>query len=134
MSGLLAKNCEECGLLFTTNTKSSKYCSDRCREASRKKRIAAWRANKTAEVRKRLGTRMCAVCGKEFAPRNNNMVTCSVECSETRKKAMRQVVKKKPKAVKPEPIGKINGKARAMGMSYGKYQMMMYMEAQRKER
>ena len=139
MSEAVTKSCQFCGKEFTTNALNKKYCSDECRIRANRKQTSEWRRKQKGETWKSIGTRVCAMCGKVFELKNHNMVTCSAECKNKRRKLLyeekrKEQMAKKKKSARLEPTWKINEKARAMGMSYGKYQLMMQMEAQRRER
>jgi len=143
MAEIMTRNCETCGKEFTTNNPVTKYCSVECRKKAKARYHAGWLAQKREETRKRLGTRICVVCGKEFEPRNSTISTCGPICSKERQKALdkersrearAEKRNKKKKKSKIEPAWKVNEKARAMGLSYGKYQLKMQMEAQKAER
>jgi hypothetical protein len=75
--GTFEKRCEECGKLFVTSTKRTKFCSDECRY----KRDQFARERK---FQKNNPKRECAECGKWFQPTIKGQVTCSVECREKR--------------------------------------------------
>ncbi len=135
------KKCEICGKEFTTYTRKAKYCSDECRKVAKSRYNVEANRKKVAKTRERLGTRICLICGKEFEPRNCTMVTCNPSCTRERHKMLKVELRKeqkeeqkKKKREKKEPMWKVNEKARAMGLSYGQYELMKRMEAQKKER
>ena len=144
MAGLEKKICDICGKEFFPFNPQSKVCSDECRKERKKLYHAELNRQRRRETRERLGTRICVVCGAEFAPRNGNAVTCNPICTRERQRLLdiergreKRANKRKEKAAKKkkkDTLCKINGKARAMGLSYGKYQLMLQLEAQKKER
>ncbi len=77
-------------------------------------------------------TKHCIVCGTEFIAASEEALYCSQRCKEKAYEARRkgeELKKAKPKKRDKTPhetIVEMNEKARAMGMTYGKYQMMQY--------
>ena len=141
MSEIYTRKCEICGKEFTTNTSRGKLCSEECRKIAKKQYAVNFNEKNKAATRERLGTRICVYCGKEFEPRNNRMVTCNPICTRERYNLLRREMRKEDKEAKKtkkppkvEPAWKVNEKARKLGMTYGKYQLMKQLEAQRKER
>ena len=82
---------------------------------------------------KRLITKKCGWCGKEFKTGRDNNLYCCDECKrEKRKENSRNHAKKMKLLQEQEPVqekkgmselARINAKARAAGMSYGQYDL-----------
>lgn len=110
----MVRMCRECGKFFDTKNSQQVMCSKECRSAHYKKYKKELAAKLKTEVR------TCLVCNTEFIPVSNNAKTCSDKC---------KVLYKKTKNVKKtgiEPAWMINQRARALGISYGRY--VAYME------
>ena len=106
--------CKECGKSFETRNRQQVLCSAECRILHKKK----YKRELAVKLKKEI--RICKVCGNEFIPVRNNARTCSDICKCKYKE------KKKIEKTGIEPAWMIDRKARAMGMSYGKY--VAYME------
>lgn len=79
----------------------------------------------------------CVICGKEFTAKRSTAKYCSAPCrehaaNERCKRRYRGTRRKKNKAT-GEPIWQINEEARNLGLTYGKYKAMQYMEKARLE-
>ena len=135
----MIKQCRHCGGDFEISEnnfreKKKEYCSDKCR-------------NRAREVRKKSGPKqyekVCQECGKEYMGKRYDSVTCSAECNNERNKrrvrengafyrakyrAERMLQKEKPKPKKHDSIEEVQAKARAMGLSYGRYIAYMQMQ------
>ena len=138
MANIKPKKCIICGKEFV-RVGQAKVCSDECCKIKDKRYLEEKNRQRAEETRKRLGTRKCVVCGKVFAPKCYNRIACGPVCAKEqdrlnrikRKAELRS--RKEVKVDKSEnSMWKINERARAMGMSYGKYQLMMQMQMQRK--
>ena len=78
-------------------------------------------------------TRKCAICGKEFITIVYNSKYCSDFCKEEgnriKQREYHENLRKNKGTVKtekkPEPLWKIDAKAREMGLSYGQYVVKM---------
>lgn len=131
--------CGLCGKEYETKDKRSKYCSEPCRKEGKKLYVAELSRKRKEETKERIGIRICPICGKDFEPPHYNNKTCGPECAKERHRllkneAIRAMKQEKAKKKKIEPAWKVNEKARKLGMSYGKYELMKQLEAQRKER
>lgn len=136
----MIKQCRHCGSDFEvdgTNHHERKieYCSNLCR-------------HRAHHARKMGGPvmieKVCQECGKTYIARRCDSVTCSRECNYERNrkrvKAAGTAYREKMKAERQrlneelmskkkfESIEDIQRKARAMGMSYGKYLVYMSMQ------
>lgn len=80
--------CEKCGKKFHPEGANTRYCSSECkREATREVNRRSFRKNgyKQTKRYKRIindNPAVCAECGKEFFPKNNEKY-CSKECAHT---------------------------------------------------
>lgn len=82
----------------------------------------------------------CKNCGKEFEPANNRQVHCCPECriayswqrQKDRQKLNRAGNKKKRRKKQTSTLADQNKKARACGLSYGKYVAQKYAPVVRK--
>ena len=79
--------CEHCGTAVQARIKSKKYCSKRCSDAARSKRL---RAKKPGA----LFPRSCDECGLTFQPKNGGQRYCSSECKYVVDKRRQQEVKR----------------------------------------
>ncbi len=77
---------------------------------------------------KKLESRECVWCGKEFMPEYHNVVCCSEECKKKRQSAQDKSRREKfnakdkaPEKTNHEKIAEIAIEARKQGMSYGQY-------------
>lgn len=112
----MIKQCECCGKSFVVSGKSlkKKYCSDRCRH----------KANYRYE-KKPLAEIVCLNCGKTFMQTKIKQKYCCNACQRIHYYNRAKQFKAEPK--KPvSDLSEINRKARAVGMSYGQYQMQKY--------
>ena len=79
----------------------------------------------------------CEICGKEFIGRRSTARYCSAACRELAAKENHKewykTKKKKTKAV-GTPIWQINEEARKLGLTYGKYKALQYMEKMREKK
>lgn len=145
----MIKTCAYCGKPFEIdgvdkNEIRRMYCSDFCRSE-------AWREK--AKERKRVGKRTynveCDICGKIFLTNRSTNKTCSPECHHERelrlkrenhrkyREAMKEgnatrIEKKKQKKV--ETLTEVQRKARAAGMTYGKYMEQQMLQQLKEER
>lgn len=127
------KQCRICGRIFEPFPSNRQLCSDGCVAESIRRNSKKQQETKKQRNRERLGIRICLECGKEFAPRSGTQVCCGPVCQDTRTKVLarnwkdmqrekeqaEKAAKKKRK--KAETLAEINAKARAAGMTYGKY-------------
>ena len=135
----MIKQCRHCGGNFEVDASNQherrmEYCSQRCR-------------NRAHKERKKLGPvefdKICLECGKAYKAKRCDSVTCSPECNTERNKrrsreqgavyrekmrAERLMLKAQPKPKPIETIDEIQAKAKAMGMSYGKYLAYVQMQ------
>ena len=138
----MIKQCRHCGSDFEVDEKNQyqrkrEYCSELCgsREREKRKKIGPVRIEKT-----------CQECGKAYIAKRFDSVTCSPECNSERTKrivrengakyrakyrAERMLQKEKSKPKKHDSIEEVQAKARAMGLSYGRY--IAYMQMQKGE-
>ena len=72
----------------------------------------------------------CGGCNKEFISQKHGTKYCCDECRKAAQK-QRDRERNEKKDLKPPTVAEINAKARAEGMSYGKYMAMKYIEEQR---
>lgn len=121
------RKCKICGRMFEPNYHNSQMCSAECVAAARKISNAKTNERVKKERRERLGTRICVECGIEFAPNRETQVCCNAICQHERirkiEKSWREEAKKKGEKTKKkaDTLAEINAKARAAGMTYGKY-------------
>ena len=103
------KTCPVCCEVFTAEQNGTRYCSEECRRA----------------YRRRVKVRNCEFCAKEFSGRQKKY--CSSEC---RLRANGQLpdltvsdelIRLPKKRVKKMSLSEINEAARAEGLSYGQY-------------
>ncbi len=100
-------------------------------------------------TKKKLYNMKCLVCGSVYLADRINSATCSLECGEIRAKenqnksrmtekelndyfAPKPKEKRKPNLV--TPAWQIEAEARKLGMNYGTYSAMLYMQKDREER
>ena len=90
-------------------------------------------------------TKNCAICGNEFSPTRANAIYCCKECARIggkqivreREKRERQedrnyLQKTKQKKPPKNSLEDIAARARAAGMTYGKYVAMLYVQEMQK--
>lgn len=85
---------------------------------------------------KRMYIKQCRICGKTFSAIKRTRMLCSEECraennrnlSNKHNAKRKEMAKPKPKAEKKESIVDLAVKAREMGMTYGQYTAMLYMQ------
>jgi hypothetical protein len=143
--GQVFKVCGYCGEPFEVddsnpNELRRKYCSEFCRTEA---------ANEMKKERIKIGKRSynveCEICGKIFLTNRTTNKTCSPECHHERQKKLsragyyRQKEAKKEKAKKEkqkrvETLTEVQRKARAAGMTYGKYMEMLFLKKLEEER
>ena len=135
MAGII-KICGICGKKFTTYRQQSRYCGETCRKEAKQQNNAETRRKISEAKKEKRGIKICLVCGREFEPKRSNSVTCNAVCGNERYKNIKAAAKAEQKEEKKEiePAWMINAKARAMGLTYGKYELMKRLEAQRAER
>lgn len=79
------QTCRWCGAVFAVTNRNKAYCSDECRKAQND----AWnRARKARGGTLVLEARPCVICGEVFMPKVVQQITCSPECSHTRRLEM----------------------------------------------
>lgn len=138
----MIKQCRHCGGGFEVDEsnqyeKRKEYCSDICRSRARHKR-------------KKDGPtgyeKVCQECGKAYVAKRCDSVTCSPECNTERNKRrvrengafyrakyraermlQKEKEKQKPKN-KADTLAEFDRKARAMGLSYGQYDLYLRMQ------
>lgn len=82
----------------------------------------------------RAKTLNCKVCGKEFTTEVYTRKCCSEECSKENAKINGKLYFEKQKTMKPKKkekkltVTELAVKARELGMSYGQYTAMLYMQ------
>lgn len=79
-------------------------------------------------------TKICSVCGKEYPTEFIRSNYCSPECKESRQneRIVKGVyTKKKKEKLDDSNISKVNAMAKKMGMSYGQYVALQYMQGVR---
>jgi hypothetical protein len=95
-----------------------------------------------SENRRMLGTKICTVCGKEFAPKNSRQVRCSRTCTIERRTEYKREYRKTKKQIaedqkirntKVNPIVEVGVQAGKAGTSYGKYESRFYIARQSEE-
>lgn len=85
---------------------------------------------------KRLITKKCGWCGKDFETGRDNTLYCCDECKyEKKKETSRNHYAKQMKLLKEQEsapkkndmseLARVNARARAAGLSYGQYDLMM---------
>ena len=74
----ISKNCNGCGLGFTTKHPTQSYCTERCRQGAYNARNKEARNKRLPNP---LEARTCIVCSAEFLG-NPNCVCCSVKCTK----------------------------------------------------
>ena len=93
------RSCERCGLDFTTGTRTSKYCSERCRTRSAVDRRHASRAGEWLRT-----PVICRKCSKEFCrtlQTGPNKKYCSDKCAaEARSIYNKNWMSKSPEAMR----------------------------------
>lgn len=96
--------CEECGTAFVTDQITKILCSRKCNDAkqNRKHKLMRMKQKEEATVEKQ-----CAVCSRRFSTANNNIVTCSAECSAVRRKQMKNAAQKMLNLRKPSGVSGI---------------------------
>lgn len=121
------RKCKICGRMFEPKYFNTQMCSAECVAAARKISNAKTNERVKKERRERLGIRICVECGVEFAPSRETQVCCNSICQHERirkiEKSWREEAKKKDEKTKKkaDTLAEINAKARAAGMTYGKY-------------
>lgn len=125
------KKCEWCGKEFEDETGHRKYCNNDCSYEANKESIKRLQAEKRQY--KKMFNAECLICHKVFLTNRHRQKTCSLECQAERMKELhkknyanhkiRQRLKKEREEAqkKVETIAEIQRKARAMGISYGRY-------------
>jgi predicted nucleic acid-binding Zn ribbon protein len=81
------KKCEECGVVFFTNTSVKKYCSIKCaaivtHKRNRERNAALVDARKEHR-QSRAVTKRCAECGELFSTITGKSTFCSSDCYKT---------------------------------------------------
>lgn len=82
--------------------------------------------------------RNCEICGKEFIGRRSTARYCSASCRELAANENHKIwyktnKKKKKTEAAGTPIWQINEEARKLGLTYGKYKVLQYMEKMREK-
>ena len=77
----MIKICEHCGKEFETDRNTKRFCTRKCKEASRKKRIRKGIRNDNIEY-----VRICPICGVEFTTNHFDKIYCSDDCVKKHKK------------------------------------------------
>lgn len=135
------KPCGYCGEPFEVDDKNPnelrrKYCSEfcKCEGANERKR-------ERVKIGKRSYNVVCEICGKVFLTNRSTNKTCSPECHYDRQKQLSRAnyLRNKEKARKTaqkrvETLTEVQQKARAAGMTYGKYMEMQYIKKLQEER
>lgn len=124
----MIRECCICGIQFESKVSNRKTCSQECSEKRRRQYNDELNAKAREATRVRLGTKICATCGKEFAPNHPAKVCCSPGCQKERDREVARLYwNKKKSPVENQPVDKaqaiidINAKAKEMGMTYGQY-------------
>lgn len=80
-------------------------------------------------------TRNCKICGKEFTTETYSVKCCSPECRKVNVKINKELYRerqkmqpKKPKKEKKLTVTDMAAKARELGMSYGQYTAMLWLQ------
>lgn len=131
------KECVICGKLFIPKTANQKCCSPECSD----KRIKQYNVERYREQNNCTGSyeRTCVVCWKKFITNHPRKITCSNECSVIRHNESNRISYRNNKhIVKSRNKNISNSKklsndaleARNLGVSYGTYVAMKYMEWQ----
>lgn len=86
-------------------------------------------------------TKQCVICGKTFTCKRDSAVYCSDECrreamkgitaSWRKKQAQAEEEKKEAKREEKKTLSEKIVAARELGMSYGRYQSMLYQQQRR---
>lgn len=98
--------CEHCGTSVEPYLRRQKYCSKRCRDSARSKRIQASRP-------KKLTQRICEVCSSAYQPKNAGQKYCTPACWSVIKKKREQEAKpEKPPKCCPICTGFFTPKSR----------------------
>lgn len=136
---LARKQCKNCGKFFKPHWPQEIYCSDACRIEYHHKKyrnrhgVVLWREKSEAER-----TLICANCGTSFVAKNTMRKYCSSKCKmDAGNKRAKEREYSDVKALLSEQkaerhasrIDDDAAKARAMGMSYGKYKALARIEA-----
>lgn len=104
--------CKICGKEFEKNSHCQIYCSANCRNKGKLEKMKEARQREAKTRIKEKPIAFCRSCHKAFTPNSKYKAYCSDECRKTGKKPYRK---------NTVSVGEINAKARAAGMSYGKY-------------
>lgn len=73
----MIKICEHCGKEFETDRDTKRFCTRKCKEANKQKRIRKGIRNDNIEY-----TRICPMCGVEFTTNHFDKIYCSHKCRE----------------------------------------------------
>lgn len=130
----MIKNCIICGKQFTAKTKAHVTCSKPCRVVYKKKKQKEKRHPKVY-------TKVCVTCGNSFETTYSTKLACSKECGDKYHKKHAKEHRTKLKNEKENEKSKNFEKnasalsddaleARNLGVSYGMYVAMKYMEGQ----
>lgn len=72
----MIKICEHCGIEFDTDRDNKRFCTRKCKEASKNKRISKGIRHDNIKYNKK-----CPACGKKFVTIYYDKVYCSKKCS-----------------------------------------------------
>ena len=145
---ITTRKCKYCGKEFTPNQSKQVYCSETCANRQYRKNYSLKHgfipfSQKSEQER----THTCPQCGKSFVAHTPTQKYCCGNCKrayyrnaesykestekiESERKSQRLLAEHKPKSVKHvSHIDDDNAKARALGMSYGKYKAMVRLQA-----
>ena len=116
----VAKICEECGKVFWIDADSTAhFCSIACIHKMMKRRT-------TLETE-------CIVCGKSFIADDKRKKMCSAECTKIRNRQLQRKYPTKSKkytiSENTSAIAQRNEQARVLGLSYGQYDIKLYLES-----
>jgi len=131
MKRLEERKCVICDNLFVPKSIRSKTCSPGCQKIHTRN---IQKKRKMEKRKNRVIVKKCIICGKEFSPFRISVMMCSPECRKKRAKERYQEsrAEKERAEMRRESLVQINEKARAAGMSYGKYMLQMQMKGSAK--
>lgn len=97
----MINTCEICGCVFDARKSCVKTCSPSCKRKLQSRAMQMRYGRPAAGALCGLAPKVCLVCGSAFEPASGNQLTCSVRCSDARK---RRLAKERQQIVEPESI------------------------------
>lgn len=120
------KVCVICGSPFQSYQEKAKYCSEGCRMEARKI-LNRWEYKRRAAEREP-AKMTCPYCGKIFAVKKRNQITCGGEkCLRRHRRTLKERREQAEGGRKPKPISSLEEEvaaARELGVSYGGMQII----------